>query len=1024
MVTKHIFMLSLLFLSVPLNLSAQTSDMPLVDGTYSPTWTSVSQWTCPEWFKDAKFGMWAHWGPQCEAEDGDWYARFMYYPNTQQWNWQTSHFGSPSKGVGLKDLIHAWKAEKWNPDSLVKLYKDAGARYFMALGNHHDNFDLWNSPYQPWNSVNMGPEKDLLKGWSEACKKYGLPLGVSIHASHAWTWLEPSQPYDGNIKKEDGKGTWWEGYDPQDLYAQRHAHSSGWNNSGTIHSQWAWGNGAAQPSAEYMRKFQNRVLQVIRDYDPQMLYFDDTVFPFYGVTDTVGLNILSDFYNTSMLRHNGKNEAVVMGKILNDEQKNCLLWDVERGIPDRPQKNYWQTCTCIGDWHYSQSVYKEGRYKPASQVIRMLVDIVSKNGNLLLNIPVKGDGTIDEKEQAIVKGIGSWMKINGSSIYGTKVWKTFGEGPLAEAVNPISAQGFNEGNNYSSSDVRYVERNDTVFATIMAWPEAGDYRLKAFGLTAPSYSGQVKKVELLGAGEVKFRQDADGLVIGVPAEKPNDIAPVFRITMGEQGSAWENLSMLVQTVIDKIAALDTTSLGNTGKGKQANLHALLDNLDKARALKSTDDDSLLVSARETLAAIYQTFVNETVGGSVAGGGTNEDLTKSLLVESSKFSRSDNSSARFGSPKYWTVENYKIPDGGNGTRNGIDNYPGYNCLNLGIWDNRANNTMGNLANARIFRKVHLAPGKYFFGATLENTWHIPTGYVYATTANTTTDSLPGKALATCSLDAIVGSASPYGITFTIREPQDIILGFQADLTLGYTQQEFRVKDVQLLKYSGAAANDVTDKYLVEASSFTPVDGTDKSKRFAAPKYWTVENFNIPQSDGSGTKAGLDKYPGFYCLYLGLWGDGDNNTAGNNTNCRIYRSVTLPAGTYAFGLSLDTPWQLPSGYMFASTGTFNTSDIPSHALASKDLTTLAGDGSFNDITFTLSRDTQVLLGFQADLTDQHEMRVKAVRLLIDKTTGIRQVDKTDNAEKVYYDLSGRRVMHPTHEIYISEGRKVLF
>lgn len=523
-------------LTLSMTASAQRPDYPITAGPYSSSWESVSQWTCPEWFEDAKFGIWAHWGPQCQAEDGDWYARHMYYPDTQQWKWNTSHFGSPEV-FGLKDLIHAWKAERWNPDSLVKLYKDAGARYFMALGNHHDNFDLWNSPYQEWNSVNLGPQKDLIGGWSEACKRYGLPLGVSIHASHAWTWLEPSQPYDGNLTKADGyvknpDGTdkWWKGYDPQDLYAQNHPHSTGWENRGTIHSQWGWGNGAAQPSREYMMKLQNRVLQLIADYDPKMIYFDDTVFPFWGVTDSIGLNILSDFYNHSALMNAGKQQVVVMGKILNDDQKQALLWDVERGIPDRPQARHWQTCTCIGDWHYNQSTYNNNRYKSAAHVIRMLVDIVSKNGNLLLSVPVRANGTIDEKEEAIVKGIGAWMRVNQQSIYSTRPWKTFGEGPLAEAVNPMTGQGFNEGIKYSAKDVRYVVRKDTVFATIMAWPEAVMYSLKALAKKSPYYSGKVAKVTLLGHGTVKFKQTNDALLVDVPATHPNEIAPVFQVS--------------------------------------------------------------------------------------------------------------------------------------------------------------------------------------------------------------------------------------------------------------------------------------------------------------------------------------------------------------------------------------------------------------------------------------------------------------------------------------------------------------
>ncbi|WP_044110336.1 alpha-L-fucosidase [Xylanibacter brevis] len=512
-----------------MGMSAQEGDVAVKQGTFDSSWESLSQWECPEWFKDAKFGIWAHWGPQCQAEDGDWYARFMYYEGSGQYNFHVSHYGNPSE-FGLKELCNAWKADQWNPEELVNLYKSVGARYFMALGNHHDNFDLWNSPYQEWNSVNVGPKKDLIKGWSEACQKAGLPLGVSIHASHAWTWLEPSQKYDGNLTKADGTGKWWEGLDPQELYAQDHAHSTGWENSGTIHSQWDWGNGASLPSEAYKKKFQNRVLELINDYNPDMIYFDDTAMPFYGCDDNIGQNILQHYYNHSAALHQGKAEVVVTGKQLTKEQKNYMMWDVERGIPDRPQDTYWQTCTCIGQWHYDQNVYNRNGYKSGATVIRMLIDVVSKNGNLLLSIPVKGNGTIDDKERIVLADIKAWMDVNSESIYGTRPWKTFGEGPLAEAANPMNAQGFNEGQAYSAQDVRYVEKDGVVYATIMAWPEAGAFNFKAFSIAEKSYSGEVEKVTLLGVGDVEFTQGIDGLTVIIPSTRPNPIAPVFRIT--------------------------------------------------------------------------------------------------------------------------------------------------------------------------------------------------------------------------------------------------------------------------------------------------------------------------------------------------------------------------------------------------------------------------------------------------------------------------------------------------------------
>ena len=205
----------------------------------------------PEWFRDAKFGIWAVFGPQCEPEDGDWYARGMYIQGTVQNQFHVARYGPPWE-FGFKDVIHEWKAPNFDPDQLLAFYKRCGAQYFMAMANHHDNFDLYNSKYQPWNSVAIGPQKDIIGLWAAAARKHGLRFGVSVHASHAWTWYEPAQgndtsgplagvPYDGNLTKTDGKGKWWEGLDPQDLYAQNHKPGSqkAWD-------WWEWDPGQGQ----------------------------------------------------------------------------------------------------------------------------------------------------------------------------------------------------------------------------------------------------------------------------------------------------------------------------------------------------------------------------------------------------------------------------------------------------------------------------------------------------------------------------------------------------------------------------------------------------------------------------------------------------------------------------------------------------------------------------------------------------------------------------------------------------------
>ncbi len=789
----------ILFLAAAMSGYAQNADVEVKTGSFGSEWESLSEWQCPDWFKDAKFGIWAHWGPQCQAEAGDWYARFMYYEGSGAYNWHVNHYGNP-KDFGLKELCNAWKADQWNPQELVSLYKSVGARYFMALGNHHDNFDNWDSPYQEWNSVNVGPKKDLIKGWSDACKAEGLPLGVSIHASHAWTWLEPSQKYDGNQTKADGAGKWWEGLDPQELYAQNHTHSTGWENSGSIHGQWDWGNGASQPSAAYKKKFQNRVLQLINDYDPDMIYFDDTAMPFYGCDDQIGKNILQHYYNHSASKHDGKQQVVVTGKQLTAQQKGYMLWDVERGIPDRPQETYWQTCTCIGDWHYNQSVYNNNSYKSGATVVRMLVDVVSKNGNLLLSIPVRGNGTIDDKERKVLADIKAWMDINSESIYGTRMWKTFGEGPLAEAANPMNAQGFNEGQAYSAQDVRYVEKEGAVYATIMAWPEAGAFTFKAFSIAEPSYSGEVESVTQLGGGEVEFTHGIDGLTVQVPATKPNGIAPVFRITLkADNRSAYEKLQELVEAVENTANGAELKAQAyNTGKINPAKLEALRKVVNKAKMVSAGSADADCDAAREALMAAYRSFRSDGVNkGGAFGGVIEENLTTQYLVEASGFSRSAGASKRFGSPKNWVVENFNIPNGNDGTKHGLDIYSGREALMLGVWNDAGKNTTGDLRNARIYRKITLPAGKFFFGAAFNTTYNINSeAYMFVSKTLCNTADIPEQSIAYYGIDNCTGDLKLQGLFFQLEEETEVYLGFQANLLNGSPTQEFRAEQVAL------------------------------------------------------------------------------------------------------------------------------------------------------------------------------------------------------------------------------------
>ena len=510
---------------------ANTSAEPIVSGKFSPSWDSLKQYRVPNWFRDAKFGIWAHWGPQCEPEDGDWYAREMYIDGSSQNKFHVAQHGSP-KDFGFKDVIHEWKAENWDPEKLMELYKRAGAQYFFALANHHDNFDNWDSKYQPWNSVDVGPKKDLIGGWAKAARANGLRFGVSVHAAHAWTWYEPAQAYDGNLTKADGKGLWWDGLDPQDLYAQNHPHSQGWSDPNRIHSQWDWGNGSSIPDQAYCDKFYNRTADLIKKYHPDLIYFDDTALPLWPIGDA-GLKIAADFYNTNEKLHG--DDGVLFGKILTPEQQQCMVWDIERGQANEIEPYPWQTDTCIGNWHYDRALYERNGYKSAKTVIQSLVNIVSKNGNLLLNIPVRGDGTIDEKELRVVQGIADWMDVNKECIFGTRPWKIFGEGPASGGAK-LTAQGFNEGRGkpFTAADIRFTEKGNVLYAIVLGVPTNG-VSIASLGTSAKLLDQPIKKIQLLGSKKkIQWLQTADALVIRQPETIPNNIANVFRITLREK----------------------------------------------------------------------------------------------------------------------------------------------------------------------------------------------------------------------------------------------------------------------------------------------------------------------------------------------------------------------------------------------------------------------------------------------------------------------------------------------------------
>ena len=523
---KQTRLIALLFSGSLATVAAQTNALnlsPIAAGPFKPDWNSLTNYQdAPEWYRDAKFGIWAHWGPQCQPEHGDWYARGMYEEGGWQYKLHLKEYGHPSTN-GFKDVIRVWKAERFDPDTLLKFYKDNGAKIFMALANHHDNFDLYDSKYQSWNSVALGPKKDLIGGWAKAARKHGLRFGVSVHASHTWMWYEPAQgadksgpfagvPYDVKLTKADGKGQWWDGLDPQELYAQNHA-------PGKYHWEWDATKGSSVPDAAYMEKFYKRTLQLWDDYQPDQIYFDDTILPFHGVTDEIGLNLAAHFYNTR-LNKKGRTEAVMNGKWLKEDQRRALVYDIERGKAHDILPQTWQTDTCIGSWHYDRGIYERKHYKPAASVVRMLADIVSKNGVLMLSVPLRRDGQPDEQEIEIVKEIGAWLKVNGEAIYATRPWKVYGEGPSTKAAEKGQFDGQKDMSDkpFTPEDIRFTQSKDgkTLYAIVLELPKDGKVTVKSLAAGSEQWPGKICSVRLVGGGKLKFTRDADGLHVSLP----------------------------------------------------------------------------------------------------------------------------------------------------------------------------------------------------------------------------------------------------------------------------------------------------------------------------------------------------------------------------------------------------------------------------------------------------------------------------------------------------------------------------
>ncbi len=469
---------------------------------------SLQKYQVPAWFRDAKFGIWSHWGPQSAIEFGDWYARNMYLQGSDQYKYHMEHYGHPSK-VGYKDLVGLWHASKFDPEHLMSLYKKAGAKYFVSMGVHHDNFDLWNSKYTRWNAVNMGPRKDIVGLWRDAARKHGLKFGVSEHFWISYKWFAVSHGAD---KTGPLAGVPYDGIDPKyaDLY-----HDA---NCAKFIDKWEWNDEGIPDS--FRKHYLNRMTDLIDNYQPDLLYTDGHL-----PLGEYGLKMVSHLYNVSARLHGGVTPAVYTSKEASDCAIGTCALDHERGVSEGISPNPWQTDTCIGGWHYKRGE----QYKTAKKVIDLLVDIVSKNGNLLLNFPLPNSGELDPAEIKVLEGVTDWMAINSEGIYASRPWKIYGEGPSTQSK--IETGNFNEDkrSDFTREDVRFTTKGDVLYAFVMGWPDKCAV-VKSLAITSAQRPGKVHKVEMLGhKGELKWKQDETGLQVQMPVVKLSDIGFTLKI---------------------------------------------------------------------------------------------------------------------------------------------------------------------------------------------------------------------------------------------------------------------------------------------------------------------------------------------------------------------------------------------------------------------------------------------------------------------------------------------------------------
>ncbi len=478
-------------------------DSVIENGKYKDTWESLSQYRVPDWYKDSKFGIFIHWGVySVPAFGSEWYSRNMYIQGSWEYNHHIETYGA-HKDFGYKDFIPMFKAEKFSADEWCDLFKQAGAQYIVPVAEHHDGFQMYKSEVSHWNAYDMGPYKDIVGELSESARRHGIVNGASSHRVEHWFFMGHGKEFESDITDDEKYGDFYYPAMPEpnhhDLFSK------------------------PTPTKEFLDDWLVRCCEIVDRFQPKIVYFDWWIQ--HSAVKPYLKKFAAYYYNRAEEWGGGvinyKHDAFMFG---------CAVVDIERGQFADAKPFIWQTDTAVAknSWCYTEN----NDYKSPREIICDLVDIVSKNGRLLLNIGPKADGTIPDEDRHILLEIGKWLSVNGEAIYGSAVWRYAAEGPTK-----VEEGQFADGNdkNYTSRDIRFTVNNGCLYATVLKYPENGEVCIESLreadASRLPLFHGILKDVDVLGFSEKpEFKRDEKGLHIKTNTVK-SEYPVVFKITI-------------------------------------------------------------------------------------------------------------------------------------------------------------------------------------------------------------------------------------------------------------------------------------------------------------------------------------------------------------------------------------------------------------------------------------------------------------------------------------------------------------